>query len=207
MKKILISVFSGALILLFSTFSLAQEHKKSSWYIGFGLGTGDGAWEVNGEEVTFNEWFEGVSTSPRVTFNIGIGGIVNPKLHVGFEGSGIRQEGDGEIYGYGVEGNVQINNYLAALTYFPNGEGFFLKAGAGLSSIRYEISTSIYSSVVSVSESYSGTALLGGLGYAFWVGKHFNLCINADYSVQNYTDDEAPDTSHFWNLYLSFYWF
>jgi len=178
MRKIAIYLFSLTLILLFSTFSFAQEHQKSSWYIGFGLGTGDGGWEVEGEGITFNEWFEGLSTTPRVTLNFGIGGIINPKLHLGFDLSAIRQEGDGVIYGYDVEGNIQINNYLVALTYFPNSEGFFLKGGAGISSIIYEIS----SGLTSTSESYSGTALLGGLGYAFWLGKSFNLCLNAEYS-------------------------
>lgn len=203
MKKLIVSALALMLVVAVSGVSFAQEHEKSSWYIGFGIGTGDGGWEIEGEEVTFDDWFEGLDTDPRITMNFGVGGILSPKLHFGFDLSTVRQEGDGEIYGYDIEGAVQINNYLAALTYFPKGEGLFLKAGAGVSVIGYEISAGL----VSVSESHSGMALLGGLGYAFWLGKTFNLCLNAEYSHQSYTDEEAPDNSHFWNVYVSFYWF
>lgn len=175
--------------------SFAQEHKKSSWYIGFGIGTGDGSGEVDGKEVTSDEWFAGLSTSPVLTMNFGVGGIINPKLHLGFDWSAIRQEGSG----HGIERMVQINNYLFALTYFPKGEGLFLKAGAGASSIIYDVSGGSPSA-------YSGTAILGGLGYAFWLGKSFNLCLNAEYSHQTYSNKYAPDNSQFWNLYVSFYW-
>jgi hypothetical protein len=176
--------------------SFTQEHKKSSWYIGFGIGTGDGSCEVDGEKVTSDEWFEDLSTSPILTLNFGVGGIINPKLHLGFDWTAIRQEGSN----HSVERMVQINNYLFALTYFPKGEGLFLKAGAGASSIIYDVSGGSPSA-------YSGTAVLGGAGYAFWLGKSFNLCLNADYSHQTYSNKNAPDSSHFWNLYVSFYWF
>ncbi len=202
MKKLIVSALALMLVVAVSGVSFAQEHEKSSWYIGFGLGTGDGGWEVDGKEVTFDDWFEGFDTIPRGTGNLGVGAILNPKVHLGFDGSFIRQEGEGYGY-YDVEANFQINNYLAALTYFPTGEGLFIKAGAGVSVITYEISVGL----VSVSESHSGMALLGGLGYAFWLGKTFNLCLNAEYSHQSYTYEEAPDNSHFWNVYVSFYWF
>jgi len=178
--------------------SFTQEHKKSSWYIGFGIGTGDGSAEVDGVKKTSTEWFNyaGLSASPVLTMNFGVGAIINPKLHLGFDWSAIRQEGSG----HGIERMIQINNYLFALTYFPKGEGLFLKAGAGASSIIYDVSGGSPSA-------YSGTAILGGLGYAFWLGKSFNLCLNAEYSHQTYSNKYAPDNSSFWNLYVSFYWF
>lgn len=204
MKKLIVSAFALMLVIAVSGVSFAQEHEKSSWYIGFGLGAGDGGWEVDGEEVTFDDWFEGFDdTSPKVTINFGVGAILNPKLHLGFDMSAIRQEGVDYGYYYDVKANFQINNYLAALTYFPTGEGLFIKAGTGVSVIGYEIS----GGPVLESRSASGTALLAGLGYAFWLGKTFNLCLNAEYSYQDYYDEEAPDSSHFWNAYLSFYWF
>lgn len=202
MKKLAVVIMALAMLCM-AEGSFAQEHQKSSWYIGFGLGTGDGSWEFEGEETTFNEWLEGLSTSPIFTLNFGVGMIINPKLHLGFDFSAIRQEGDGVIDGDDVEGNIQINNYLVALTYFPNSEGFFLKGGAGTSSIMNEVS----SGSTSTSESYYGTALLGGVGYAFWLAKSFNLCLNAEYSHQFYSNINAPDNSHFWNLYVSCYWF
>lgn len=202
MKKLIVSAFALMLVVAVSGACFAKEHEKSSWYIGFGLGTGDGGWEIEGEEVTFDDWFEGFDTTPRVTGNLGVGAILNPKLHLGFDLSLISQEGDGKVHGYDVEVDFQITNYLAALTYFPTGEGLFIKAGVGVSTIGYEIGIP-----VSESRSDSGTAMLAGLGYAFWLGKTFNLCLNAEYSHQSYSGEEAPDNSHFWNVYLSFYWF
>ena len=195
MKKRAVAIVTLAMLCM-AEGSFAQEHKKSSWYIGFGIGTGNGSCEVDGEKVTSDEWFEGLSTSPVLTMNFGVGGIVNPKLHLGFDWSAIRQEGSNHY----VERMVQINNYLVALKYFPKGEGLFLKAGAGASSIIYDVSGGSPSA-------YSGTAVLGGVGYAFRLGKSFNLCLNADYSRQTYSNKYAPDNSHFWNLYVSFYWF
>jgi len=42
MKKLTVCALAFMLVAAVSGVSFAQEHDKSSWYIGFGIGTGDG---------------------------------------------------------------------------------------------------------------------------------------------------------------------
>jgi len=206
MKKYIPALLVVILLAGFHNAALADDdvHEKSSWYIGFGIGSGNGAWNINNTEVTFDDYFEGAdSTTPRVTINFGVGAILGQKFHLGFDGSAIREQGSLEVLGETLDVAVQINNYLGAVSYFPFTTGFFIKGGAGFSVMMIQ---AVYGSDTET-ESYSGTSVLAGAGYAIWIGKTFNLCLNAEYSYQSYSGDEAPDNSHFWNVYISFYWF
>ncbi len=206
MKKTSFLFILFALIIAFKAQINAQEspHQKSGWYIGFGLGTGDAGWEVDGKSYTLDDYFEGVdSVSPKVTINFGVGAILSPSIHIGLDISAVRQEGSiSTTYG-DFTAALQITNTLGVLTYFPMNEGLFLRIGAGVSNISQEFQFLGEQK----SNSYSGFAYLGGVGYALWIGQTFNLCLNFDYSAQSYSDNEAPDNSHFWAFYVSFYWF
>lgn len=90
------------------------------------------------------------------------------------------------------------------LTHFPYEEGFFIRAGGGLSSILYQIDASWSNS----SDTVGGYGVLGGLGYAFWLGKSFNLTVNLDHSRQFYPSSTTkPENSQFTILYLGFDWY
>ena len=200
MKKIVtLTVVSFVIVLFSSGITLAEEKKKSNWYIGFGVGTGE--LKVEGETMddAFDE-YPTIDVGQEVTFNIGVGAIINPKLHLGFDVSAIRQSAEDD---FDQTLDLQVNNYFAALSYYPTGKGFFLKAGAGISAAVVELDTAF----VDDSETYSGTGFLLGIGYDFWIGKSFNLGIHAEYSKQSYSDSDAPDDTEFTSIYLSFYWF
>jgi hypothetical protein len=49
----------------------------------------------------------------------------------------------------------------------------------------------------SASDTANGFGLLGGLGYAFWLGKSFNLTLNIDHSRQFYSIGSDHDNSQF----------
>jgi len=187
------------LSLLLSTMTWAQwgqEHERRSWYIGFGFGSGTGSFVFDGDTVTLNEMFEGL-TYTTVTINFKVGGTVSPYLLVGFDVSAIRRQGSGE----GITAAVQINNYDAMVTYFPLKEGFFIRGGGGFSSAIKEISGYGTAGV-------GGVNVLIGTGYAFWLLKSFNLVLNLDYSTQFYGGKEGdPDRSQFLNFYLGFDWY
>ena len=183
---------------------------KSSWYIGFGLGSGRGA--IEGD--SFNKIFDSFADSPYVyscskstpvTLNFGVGAIINPKLHVGLDISAIYQTAEYYISG-GEKAEIEflVTNMLGAITYYPNETGFSLKGGLGIS--NSDFSTSGGPSIMNSSEQYSGYAFLIGVGYDFWLGKTFNLGLHVEYSRQNYNDSWAPKNSDFVNVYLSFYW-
>ena len=99
---------------------------------------------------------------------------------------------------------ARIRNYFLMLTHFPNREGFFVRVGGGLS----RIGASIHAPSGDFSMGDSGPGVLGGFGYAFWLGKTFNLTLNLDQSFQWYSNDPGePDRSQFTILYVGFDWY
>lgn len=209
MKKFILIFF---MFLSFPAFlnaqSYADEHHKSIWYIGFGLGSGQG-W-IEGD--TFSKYFDnegdyiGIKPekSPMITFNFGIGAILNPNLHIGFDGSAIRQTATYNSAGLKGEYTYQINNYLLAVTYYPDETGLSLKAGIGFADMQWDVTGDLFYS--HFTETYTGNAYLIGAGYDFWLGDTFNLGLHVEYSKQNYNNSKAPSDSDFVNIYVSFYW-
>jgi hypothetical protein len=195
MRNFKIALVTVLFLIIAANSSFAQEHQKSSWYIGFGLGSGQAKFE--GDKA-----FENAdSKSPKITFNFGVGAILNPNIHLGFDVSAWRQEAEYDYYNQTI--SYQINNYMLALTFFPMETGLALKAGVGACVFVYN---NDYDGG-STAESYSGKAFLFGVAYHFWLGETFNLGLNLEYSKQYYNDDEVFDDTDFWNAYVSFYWF
>src|SRR5258708_30785206 len=92
--------------------------------------------------------------SPLVALNIVNGGIaLTPSLLVGFSGSAVAMTG--KILGNNAQ--MQINNYFAAVTWFPAEHGFFVRGGCGPSSILINNGTT--------SNTTGGVRLLVGGGY------------------------------------------
>lgn len=195
MKKIILTL---SVIVCFASSVSAQyytEHQRRSWYIGFGIGSGYGWFDFPGESISFNEMFEGFNTA-TLTMNFKVGGTVSPYMLVGFDWTAIRRAGSAE----GISAAVQINNYDAVFTYFPFKEGFFLRGGLGFAGAIQDISG------YGIATAY-GFDILLGTGYAFWLGRSFNLTLNADYSMQFYGGGDEPDGSKFINIYLGFDWY
>jgi hypothetical protein len=207
MKKSLVFAVMIIITQMFSGISFAKigdsEHQKSSWYIGFGLGSGRGYIEGDSFQDLFDKIGPDAETSPTIFFNFGVGGILTPQWHLGFDITAIRQQATYELYRQSADASFQINNYLLAATFYPMNEGFFLRGGIGLSAFQFTLTGDVEDEI---SESYSGTGFLIGTGYDFWLGKTFNLGIHADYSKQSYSDSEAPDDTNFFAIYVSFYW-
>jgi hypothetical protein len=183
----------------------ALEKEKSSWYIGFGLGYCDGGLTFSGKESSFNDLTEGLDSN-KVAINFGVGAILMPTLHLGFDVTAMGLVAVGEIGSQGTfeDVSVFIYNYLAMITYFPMTTGPFLRAGAGVSMYNAQINFGS----AHYSKSDVGFGCLAGFGYAFWLGKTFNLALNFDYTFQKYPKKEyKPEDSHFWTIYVSCYWF
>ncbi len=195
MKRLLVTVFALAVVLSFGLSAQAQNHQKSSWYIGFGIGSGSASYEGD----SIDDIYPNADTSTPLTLNFGVGAILSDNLMLGLDISALRESasaGSDEV-------TYQTNNYLASAMFFPMGEGFSIKGGLGLCAFQssYDISGS------TGSNTYNGYAFLVGAGYDFWLGETFNLGIRAEYSRQTYSDDEGPDDTDFINVFVSFYWF
>ena len=178
----------------------AQDKERRPWYIGFGIGTGFGAaWEVGGGEVTFDDWSEGMSNvGPKISLNFKVGGTLSPELLLGGDITAIAQQSTDALG----EGWAQITNIFGVLTYFPVRSGPFVRGGGGFSNLLLEIDSVVG---LNVREQYTGFGFLVGAGYAFWLGRRFNLTLNIDHARQFYSGD--PDSSRFTIIYLGFDWY
>lgn len=173
---------------------------RSPWYIGFGLGSGDGSYTLGGATATFRDWnFDPPRSSATGFFNFKVGATLSPRLLLGFDLTGLRSQSDDA----GFSTAIQVVNYDAVVTWFPQGEGFFLRGGGGLSTISFEDST-LYANP----RNFGGVNLLAGVGYAFWLGQSFNLTLNLDLSAQRYSGATGePDSSRLWALWVGFDWY
>lgn len=179
-----------------ATAPYAAAQQRDGWYIGFGVGIPDGSISGQGDSFSFKE-INGDRDPTRLALNFKVGWTVNPRLLLGLDITAARAQASGDGL---VDSAAQITNYNAVATFFPWERGFFVRGGLGLSALTLELDDE--------SESYGGTNLLGGLGYAFWLGKQFNLTVNLDASKQFYgSSDLDPEGSQFWMLYAGFDWY
>jgi hypothetical protein len=178
----------------------AYGSRRSPWYIGFGIGGGNGNVSYTGGDYTFDEWHGGTNSPTNVFINFKIGATLAPGLLLGFDGSAVRSQLDEG----GFVTALQINNYDAMLTWFPQEEGFFVRGGAGITRFVMEFDDGLSS----FDDSVSGYNVLVGGGYAFWLGQAFNLTVNADYSIQTYgSNDYDLESSNFFALWVGFDWY
>jgi hypothetical protein len=171
---------------------------RDSWYIGFGVGSGGG-------NVTFNGVSEsmgmGLSSPTKVFINFKVGATLTPNLLLGLDIAGFRVDGNA----LGATVGEQISTYSAMVTWFPMERGFFLRGGAGLSNFRVDL----VGFGGTGSADVDGVNLTVGAGYAFWIGRSFNLTVNLDVSGQSYrsSDPGAPSKSNYTALWLGFDWY
>lgn len=193
----------GALfvVLICPSFLTAGEHQRDSWYIGFGIGAGfDEAWYVDGKKVTFEDWHGLSDGNVTAALNFKAGGTLSPKLLLGFDLTSI---GESSTNGY-TDRFCSIDNYFLMLTFFPWEEGFFSRVGGGVSDLQVEEDFGAYT----IERSVDGYGFLIGMGYAFWLGKSFNLTLNVDHSRQYYNNSSGePHRSKFTIVYLGFDWY
>ncbi len=180
---------------------------KSSWYIGSGIGGGNGTIKYADGKKTSIKKFESDRDDSKTKYygnttqNFGIGFIFNQNIHLGFDVSFIDSTADKYNGSRIVEDDLFITNYISCITYFPFSKGLFFRQGAGFSTFSRDIKGTDENTKIKS----SGIAVLAGTGYAFSIYRSFNLCINLDYSRQYYARNVK--SSDFWNLYVSFYWF
>ncbi|WP_242361317.1 hypothetical protein [Anaeromyxobacter sp. SG17] len=177
----------------------APAQQRDNWYIGFGVGMGDGSVSGQGDSLSFKEL--NYDRDPtRLALNFKVGWTVTPRLLLGLDITAARAQASGS----GLTTSAQITNYDAVATFFPMERGFFVRGGLGLSAL----SLAYDDGFDDVTDTFGGTNILGGLGYAFWLGKQFNLTVNLDASKQFYgSSDTAPEGSQFWMLYAGFDWY
>ncbi len=185
----------------YNSFAFEDDPEKRDWYIGFGIGTGDGFFE-NGSKTKFSDYFENAeSVSPKISLSFGIGAVINPNFHIGGEVEAIMQSGRIELSGEKNDIELSSSNFLAVFYLFPMEEGFYIKGGAGFGTINYNT----FESGDKEEIKEQGYAFKAGVGYFFRLGSLFHLGLSFDYTYHKY--EGSLTQSQFWTGQLSFYWF
>ena len=167
----------------------AGEPPRDSWYIGFGIGWGDGRVSDASGASSFGKLLRGYGPV-NLAFNFKVGATLGPRMLLGLDVTAVRAAGSAGAA-------VEVVQYAAMLTFFPFERGLFVRGGAGLASLisEYWLGRS----------SWTGFGLAAGLGYAFWLGGSFHLSLNADLSTQWY-GGSGPGRSELMSFYLGFDW-
>lgn len=176
------------------------ETWRGPWYIGFGLGTGGGSYRLDGERVNFRH-AHGVGSSPlQLAYQLELGATLTRNVLLGGEISGLTSSANDAF----ADSTLTLTQLLGVVTVFPRERGLFFRAGAGFAALRQEVDDGFQLAQAST----NGVAVLGGVGYAWWLGRHFNLTLHADLSAQKYGSGSAdPTSSSALNAYLGFRWY
>jgi hypothetical protein len=167
--------------------------QRGSWYIGFGLGAGDGRILLEDGTADFSDMV-GPEPTP-MAFNFRVGGTVTPNLLVGFDGGFVAASSSAS----GIDSSIQLNYYDAGFMYFPAEHGFFLRGALGLSSVVWEVDPGF-------SADARGFNVLGGAGYAFWLGRTFNLTLNLE-AARHWFSEVGLEGGTAWSAWLGFDWY
>ncbi|MFY3746121.1 hypothetical protein ACOQFB_19570 [Anaeromyxobacter sp. Red801] len=180
----------------------ARPLHRAPWYVGFGLGYGTGTVGSSGDRRTFRDLVGGTSTS--FAAQLEAGATLGARTLLGGEllVAGAAAHPDDPLLGRTTR-TLRVANLDAVLTFFPLGDGLFFRAGAGAS----RLSLSVKSASGSEGEAHLGTNVLGGIGYAFRIGRRFSLSMKLDGSRQWYRGATGPGTSRFWAAYGGFAWY
>jgi hypothetical protein len=102
------------------------------------------------------------------------------------------------------DSSIGIVSAAAVVTWFPMERGLFLRGGLGLGSIQYDL----YQGVTHYQYSRNGVGLVAGAGYAFWLGRSFNLTLGLDLLAQGYGKAEGePRSASAAVVMLGFAWY
>jgi hypothetical protein len=173
--------------------------QRDSWYIGFGFGGGDGSAVIQGQSFCFKEL--NVSSPATGFFEFEAGATLTPQLLLGGEIAAIASAASEG----GLDTSVSIANVNLVATFFPMEKGFFVKGGIGRAALSWQAPLTTGGTGTFDTNGFDVT---GGVGYAFWIGRSFNLKLALDYSHQWYGSSSVlPESSSFWAGYLGFVWY
>ncbi len=174
---------------------------RGPWYIGFGLGAGDGWTYAGGTTSSFHDILavDGGSDHFRFGGNFRIGATVNPTTLMGFDLTVLR--GFGSAPG-GYDTWAQVANMNLVMTFFPMQQGLFLRGGGGFAWLETGIRDQY--TLAQATRDFGGFDLLGGVGYAFWLTRRLTLSLNADFSWQFYPWSDQVSGSRIFLMYVGF---
>jgi hypothetical protein len=170
---------------------------RDSWYIGFGVGSGGGWVTDAGQRDSFKE-FTYPGDRATFSFDFNIGATLTPRLLLGVEVGALGTSGSTGGY----DSSIITTYFDGVVTYFPMERGFFVRGGAGSASLQ----TNAETPDGTFKGNWKGVNVLGGVGYAWWLGKSFNLVGQVDVTRAWY-ERRGPDATDTVAVTLGFEWF
>lgn len=171
---------------------------RDAWYLGFGIGTGTGSAGRPGGRASFQDL--SVDRPTNGFFNVRAGATLSERLLLGGEFSGISAVANEA----GIDSTVSVANLDVVATFFPTGRGLALRGGAGWS--RFD--RTLEGAGLDADQRRDGANVMAGVGYAWWLGRSFNLSLNLDLFQQWYgPSDSFVESSRCAVAYLGFDWY
>jgi hypothetical protein len=169
-RFITVAASVAALLLLPAGIATAGQwpHERDGVVLGVNLGGGSAGVNILG----FDLDREGGAAG-----NIRVGYAFQNQFALGLEGNAWTKEVDGVTWSFSVVG--------AAFTYYPSGQGFYVRGGIGSGKVEIKAS----SGSRSVTASDTGPGLLGAMGYEWRLSRTFALGPQVDYGYAKVNDD------------------
>jgi len=183
-----------------------SKHTRDNWYIEFALYPA-GEMRVDHERDSNQK----LNADARFGAQFGVGATVNQKLLIGGELNSFVLFKDTKHSTFQkTEASISNTNLMAVATFFPWEEGLFFRGGLGLSNASVEVKEKALFLDYKHTDSMSGYGLVIGTGYAWWIGKSFNMSAKLDYNHSFYNKEifkQNVNTISYWTAGIGFHWF
>ena len=185
-----------------------SKHTRDNWYIEFALYPG-GEMHVDHDN---SKYGKKVKADTRFGAQFGAGATVNQNLLLGGEINSfvLMKETKHSAFSR-TESSISNTNLMAVATLFPWEEGFFFRGGLGFAATSLEYKDKLLGIELKDTQSINGYALAVGTGYAWWIGKTFNMSAKLDYNYSFYNNKklfgDKINAVSYWSAGLGFHWF
>jgi hypothetical protein len=172
----------------------------SPFYFNLGIGYGDGGAIVDGYWTPLAGWYAtpGAYGGPGgLAWHAEAGARLAPQVLLGFDVTGLSTYSGTDWAG----GGVTLIDYDLVATLFPFGRGLFLRGGAGLCTASGPAPAPGLAG-----ETWLGTNLLLGAGWAFPVAPPLSVTLGIDWSRQ-FLGAPGVDGTSFWSARIGFGWY
>lgn len=192
-------------------FSPSSYRIRNRYYVGMDLRSVRGNTPLSGRILSFEQL--SAVTGYSAGFEAGI--TANPYTLIGVRFSPIEFNTNTLL----TETMETYGDVLLLTTFFPQKSGHFVRAGFGRTGYNFQRRDVIFSpaspeepdkdqrfvtDTPSINRNVDGLTTMLGLGYAFWLGEHYNLTMGADLNSYFF---ERERTSHTLTFNIGMYWY
>lgn len=167
--------------------------QRGTWYIGFGIGGGEGSVDTTDQGTLDFKDLVGPGRD-TVALNFRVGATLSPNVLLGLDMGVVSAVSDSG----GADRSADLSYFDAGVMFFPMERGLYFRGGIGFSEFAQELPEGDFSA--------NGYNVLGGVGYAFWLGRTFNLTLNLD-AQRHFFDEANVEGGVAWSAWVGFDWY